>query len=77
MKDSRNLQIRLAGFNFLNHPLNTFSTSFPQQVQLNLSNLKAGGELASPSLATQSPGFGSSTFKVGRRVVEIAVKYNF
>ncbi len=77
MKDARNLQIRLAGFNFLNHPLNTFSTSFPQQVQLNLSNLRAGGELASPALATQSAGFGSSTFKVGRRVAEIAIKYNF
>ena len=77
MKDQRSLQLRFAGFNFLNHPLSSFSTSFPQQVQLNLSNLAQGGELASPSLATQGPGFGSSTIKEGRRVVEIAVKYNF
>lgn len=77
IKDARNLQIRFAGFNFLNHPLNSFSTSFPQQVQLNLSNLTAGGQTASPTLATQGPGFGASTLKVGRRVVEIAVKYNF
>ncbi len=77
MKDARNLQVRFAAFNFLNHPLNTFSTSFPQQVSLNLSNLNAGGELASPALATVAPGFGSSTFKVGRRVAEIAIKYNF
>ncbi len=77
MKDARSLQFRFAGFNFLNHPLTSFSTSFPQQVQLNLSNLAAGGELASPSLATQAPGFGVGSIKEGRRVVEIAVKYNF
>ena len=77
LSDSRSLQFRFAGFNFLNHPLSSFSTSFPQQVQLNLSNLAQGGELASPSLATQGPGFGVSTIKEGRRVVEIAIKYNF
>ena len=77
MSDKRNLQFRLAGFNFLNHPLTSFSTSFPQQVQLNLSNLQQGGELASPTVATAGPGFGISTIKEGRRVVEIAIKYNF
>ncbi len=77
MRDNRSLQVRFAGFNFLNHPLTSFSTSFMQQVALNLSNLNVGGETASPYLATPAPGFGVSTIKEGRRVVEIAVKYNF
>ncbi len=77
MSNKRNLQFRLAGFNFLNHPLTSFSTSFPQQIALNLSNLAVGGETASPYLATPAPGFGVSNIKEGRRVVEVAVKYNF
>ncbi len=77
MSDKRTLQFRLAGFNFLNHPLTSFSTSFPEQIALNLSNLAVGGETASPSLATPAPGFGVSNIKEGRRVVEVAVKYNF
>ncbi len=77
MSDKRNVQLRFAGFNFINHPLTSFSTSFPQQVQLNLSNLATNGQLASPSLATPGPGFGLSTIKEGRRVLEIAIKYNF
>jgi hypothetical protein len=73
----RSLQLRFAAFNFLNHPLTSFSTSFPQQVQLNLSNLSAGGYTANPASATVAPGFGVSTIKEGRRVVEIAAKFNF
>ena len=77
LREQRSFQFRLAGFNFLNHPLTSFSTTFPQQIALNLSNLNVGGETASPSLATAAPGFGVSTIKEGRRVVEVALKYNF
>jgi hypothetical protein len=73
----RSLQFRLAAFNFINHPLESFSTSFPTQIQLNLSNLSPGGEFASPALATPAPGFGSTDIKEGRRVVEMAVKFTF
>ncbi|WP_176441902.1 TonB-dependent receptor [Granulicella rosea] len=77
MGEKRNLQFRFAAFNFLNHPLTSFSTSFPQQVQLNLSNLSSTGYTANPATATPAPGFGVSTIKEGRRVVEIAAKYTF
>jgi len=76
-KNGRNLQLRFAAFNFLNHPLTTFSTSFPQMIQLNLSNLAANGYTANPATATPAPGFGVSTIKEGRRVVEIAAKFTF
>ena len=78
MHESRNLQLRFAAFNFANHPLTSFSTSFPQQVQLNLrSNLSTTGYTANPASATPAPGFGVSTIKEGRRVVEIAAKFTF
>lgn len=77
LKEKSNLQIRFAAFNFLNHPLTSFSTSFPSQIALNLSNLAPGGETASPALATPAAGFGVSTIKEGRRVAELAIKYNF
>ncbi len=76
-KDARNLQLRFAAFNFLNHPLTTFSTSFPQQIALNLSNLSANGYSADPATATAAPGFGTSLIKEGRRVVEVAAKFTF
>ena len=77
LSEKRNLQFRFAAFNFLNHPLTSFSTSFPQQVQLNLSNLSANGYTANPATATAAPGFGVSTIKEGRRVVEVAAKFTF
>lgn len=77
LPDNRNLQFRFAAFNFLNHPLTSFSTSFPQQIQLNLSNLAADGYTSNPASATPAAGFGTSTIKEGRRVVEVAAKFTF
>ncbi len=75
--EGRNLQFRLAAFNFLNHPLTTFTTSFPQQIALNLSNLTLGGEAGNPALAKPQTGFGIAPLTEGRRVVEVAAKFNF
>jgi hypothetical protein len=77
LAQGKNLQLRFAAFNFINHPLESFSTSFPTQIQLNLSNLNPGGAYASPALATPAAGFGSSDIKEGRRVVEMALKFTF
>lgn len=74
---ARNLQLRFAAFNFLNHPLTTFSTSFPNQIQLNLSNTAADGYTANPALATPQSGFGIAPLREGRRVVEMAAKFTF
>ncbi len=75
--EGRNLQFRFAAFNFLNHPLTSFTTSFPQQIALNLSNPTPGGEAANPALATPQAGFGIAPLREGRRVVEVAAKFNF
>jgi len=76
MGEGRNLRFRLAAFNFLNHPLNSFGTGYASQTTLLLSDTSAN---ASPTTATSNPmsGFGSAPQKLGRRLLEVSVKYNF
>jgi Carboxypeptidase regulatory-like domain len=74
--ESKSLQFRLSGFNFLNHPLTSFTSSFSNQYSnLNLSNLTS----YTPSSAVYQPssGFGAAAYKQGRRVVELSAKFNF
>jgi hypothetical protein len=72
----RRLRFRYAAFNFLNHPLNSFGTGYASQTTLQLSDTSPGG---SPSTATYNPseGFGSAPLKLGRRLSEISLKYDF
>ena len=74
--EDRNLRLRIAGFNFLNHPLNSFGTGYASQTTLQLSDTAAN---ATPSQATYNPlsGFGSAPQKLGRRLMEISAKYTF
>ncbi len=64
LSEVRGLQVRFAGFNFLNHPLPTFTNKAPTQT-----------ELLFPIASNNN--FGHTTFTQGRRTVEIAVKYIF
>jgi hypothetical protein len=64
--DKQNFSIRFSGFNFSNHPLNALvaaGTATPLQLTL--------------SPTAQSTGFGNAIYKQGRRVIEIALRYNF
>ncbi len=69
------IQFRAAAFNFLNHPLSSFTSSFSNQYSLNLSNFAS----EAPGAATYQPssGFGVAPYKVGRRTLELSVKYVF
>lgn len=72
----RHLRLRYAAFNFLNHPLNSFGTGYASQTTLQLSDTSAN---ASPTTATYNPatGFGSAPQKLGRRLSEVSLKYDF
>ena len=73
--EGRNLRLRLAAFNFLNHPLNSFGTGYASQTTLLLNDTSAN---ASPTTATNpQSGFGSAPQKLGRRLLEVSLKYNF
>ena len=65
IKESRKLQIRFNGYNFLNHPLWSFGTS-----NLNLSFDPNTGKVNAPL-------FGTVTQKEGHRVIQTAIKFYF
>ena len=68
----RNLHFRIAAFNFLNHPLNSFGTGYAQQT-----NLSLNGASASTAVYSPSSGFGFAPYKLGRRLVEVSAKFTF
>lgn len=85
--ESRNLQFRVAAFNFLNHPLPSFSSRFPQEANLRFYDPNyvgfAGVQLANantPSGNCSDAGsqcFGYAGYKTGHRVMELSARYNF
>jgi hypothetical protein len=87
LKESRNIQLRLAGFNFLNHPLISFSSRYPAEANLRLYDPNYAGFAGATLLNSSDPSgncstagsncFGYAGYKTGRRVLEISARYNF
>jgi hypothetical protein len=87
LKDARNLQFRLAGFNFLNHPLQSFSSRYPAEANLRLYDPNSAGFAGVKLLNGSDPSgncsiagsncFGYAGYKTGRRVLEVSARYNF
>ncbi len=63
--ETRSLQFRIDGYNFLNHPLYSFVGS-----DLSLSFSPATGKV-------NNPNFGTATNTVGNRIIQLAVKFYF
>jgi hypothetical protein len=72
----RSIHVRYAAFNFINHALNSFGTGYASQTTLQLSDTSPNG---SPVTATYNPseGFGSAPLKLGRRLSEVSLKFDF
>lgn len=72
----RRVRLRYSAFNFINHALNSFGTGYASQTTLQLSNTAVG---ATPQSAVYNPssGFGSAPLKLGRRLSEISLKFDF
>ncbi|HWI70009.1 MAG TPA: hypothetical protein VNS88_16835, partial [Nitrospiraceae bacterium] len=63
--EHQSLQFRASAFNFMNHPLLSFTNGD--------NNLK----LTFDSNGNANPDFGKATYYVGRRIVELGVRYSF
>ncbi|MEW5977502.1 MAG: carboxypeptidase regulatory-like domain-containing protein [Acidobacteriota bacterium] len=64
--ENHKLQLRFSGYNFLNHPLNSFVDGDPR-LQLNYNN----------GVLSNAKDFGFTNTKLGRRIVQFAVKFMF
>jgi hypothetical protein len=69
--ESKSLQFRVQGYNFLNHPLNSFPDS--GNLTLNFVQDPAMGY----AITQTTPNFGRTTVKQGQRIVEFAIKFFF
>jgi hypothetical protein len=85
MRARREVQFRLAAFNFLNHPLPTFANAGSQPgLGLSFSSpatstaTSAAQAFSQAVQSTQSQRtFGYTPYRVGFRIVELGVRYNF
>jgi hypothetical protein len=82
INDRQNMQFRLSGFNFLNHPLSSFANYNLSSLSL-IAGDPAGSSYATPQAAISgvkilnTSNFGYTAYKYGQRIVELGFKYNF
>jgi hypothetical protein len=82
INERQNMQFRVSGFNFLNHPLTSFNNN-----NLGSLSLSAGdcttctyttpADALKGATITNASTFGSTSFRNGVRLVELGFKYNF
>jgi hypothetical protein len=69
ISESRKLQFRFSAYNFLNHPVWSFSSTGPGA---NSGYLNFG-----PGDTNTNTAFGYTPIKLGNRIVQLALKYYF
>ena len=79
--DKQDLQLRLAAFNYLNHAVNSFNSTYPTETTLSFVQTGGVGSPASAaslgSLNNVNLDFGSAPYKSGRRILELSIKYTY
>jgi hypothetical protein len=75
MGEKKRLQLRIAAFNFLNHPMVSFNAENQTNLTLAFQNATAGQPLTQSVLTY--PNFGVADIKVGSRLVELGGKFTF
>jgi len=88
IKERQTLQFRMAGFNFLNLPINSFNNTNLSNLSLTYAdpvcNAKTGvgtcytsESAALAGLQLNNGSFGKTYYKYGQRIVEFGLKYSF
>jgi hypothetical protein len=70
--ERQNLQFRASAYNFLNHPLNSFDPNNGNPLNIHFTNSVADNITQGTTNA-----FGYTPIKLGRRVMELSIKYSF
>lgn len=83
----QNFQLRMSAFNFLNHPISSFTSASGNALSLTFAdpacNATTGVGCATSQssafsqISLQNAGFGKTPYKWGVRIVEFGAKYNF
>lgn len=73
------VQLRIAAFNFLNHANTTFDQSDSEAYTLNFNTTSTTQNLpgALSQARSQNAGFGFAPLRSGRRILELALRYDF
>ena len=78
IRDGQDIQVSVAAFNFLNHPLTSFTGSFPNELTLNTTNTTTGSlQQGLATARSQNADFGTAAYKEGRRILELSLRYDF
>ncbi|MGI4829989.1 MAG: carboxypeptidase regulatory-like domain-containing protein [Janthinobacterium lividum] len=73
--EKKNLQLRLAAFNFLNQPLTSFNNNDSSNLSLAFQGATVGKALTVNDLTHQN--FGTADIKYGARTLEVSAKFQF
>jgi hypothetical protein len=73
--EKKNLQLRMAAFNFLNHPLTSFNNNDTSDLNLQVLGATTGKALSVANLVNQN--FGIANVKYGSRNLELSAKFSF
>lgn len=77
VKESQNIQFRASAFNFLNHPLRQFGNNSDVNLHMTCDQGTGTAGCSDGGVNDNDLTTGKPYYKVGRRVVEFALKYNF
>ena len=84
--EHQHVQFRVSGFNFLNHPLTSFNSANTSTLNLiagcsstgtNCPTYTTPGQAIEHAVISNASVFGSTQFKTGVRILELALKYDF
>ncbi|MBE7159322.1 MAG: hypothetical protein INR62_12980 [Rhodospirillales bacterium] len=78
--EGSSIQLRAAAFNFINHANNSFTQVNTANYTINYSQTTAATDLNQALLganASSNPQFGYAPLKEGRRIMELALRYDF
>jgi len=75
VREGQTLQFRFAAFNFLNHSLTSFNPNNTTNLNLGLNSGSSGTNFV--NALNYGSLFGGTNYSIGRRIVELGLKYSF